>query len=48
MKALKDYSFVRGMHCGYAGKTPERWHSDLEIGKRVGLNSTRIWLSYAK
>lgn len=46
MKALKDYSFVRGMHCGYAGKTPERWHRDLELGKRVGLNSTRIWLSY--
>ena len=46
MKALKDYSFVRGMHCGYAGKTTERWHRDLELGKRVGLNSTRIWLSY--
>ena len=48
MKTCKDYAFVHGINFEYAGKNPERWHNDLELGKRVGLNSCRIWLSYAK
>ncbi len=44
-KPLKDYSFIRGVNFGmYGGQaTIER---DLGYAKRIGLNSTRIWLSY--
>ena len=44
-KPLKDYSFVRGVNYGMYGdqQTIER---DLGYGKRIDLNSTRIWLSY--
>jgi hypothetical protein len=44
-KPLKDYSFVRGVNYGMYGdqQTVER---DLGYGKRINLNSTRIWLNY--
>ena len=46
MKPLQDYSFVRGINFEYPLDAPERWHNDLALGQRVGLNSARIWLSY--
>jgi hypothetical protein len=44
-KPLKDYSHIRGVNYGMQGDqaTLER---DLGYGKRVNLNSTRIWLNY--
>lgn len=46
MKALEDYSFIRGVCYGWTGDqaTIER---DLGYAQRLGLNSTRIWLRYA-
>ncbi len=47
MKPLEDYSFVRGVN--YAFKPLEKADEirrDLGYGKRIGLNSVRIWLSY--
>ena len=46
MKPCQDYSFVRGINFEYHLDAPERWHNDLALGQRVGLNSVRVWLSY--
>lgn len=43
---VPDVSGVRGVNYEFEGKTEERWRSDLAIGKRVNLNSVRIWLSF--
>ena len=44
-KPLKDYSHIRGVNYGMQGEQAilER---DLGYGKRLNLNSTRIWLNY--
>ena len=44
-KPLNDYSFIRGVNYGMNADQAvlER---DLGYGKRLNLNSTRIWLSY--
>jgi hypothetical protein len=44
-KPLKDYSFIRGVNYGMQGDEATL-RRDLGYGKRVNLNSTRIWLSY--
>lgn len=46
-KPLEDYSFIRGVNHGMYGE-PAVWERDLGYAKRVGLNSTRIWLSYRR
>ncbi len=40
-----DVSAIRGVNYEFEGKSEARWRSDLELGKRVNLNSVRIWLS---
>jgi len=44
MKPLKDYSFVKGVNYGVKEET--RVRRDLGYGKRLGVNSVRVWLSY--
>lgn len=44
-RAAVDYSAIKGVcHTGWAGKE-EIIRRDLAYGERIGLNSTRIWLS---
>lgn len=44
-KPLKDYSFIKGVNY-HMEDDPATLDRDLGYGKRIGLNSTRIWLSY--
>ena len=44
-KPLKDYSHIRGVNHGMQGEEAT-WRRDLGYGKRINLNSTRIWLNY--
>ncbi len=47
MKPLSDYSFIKGVN--YAFKPLDKIEiirRDLGYGKRIGLNSVRVWLSY--
>lgn len=44
-KPLRDYSFIRGVNYGMQGDEATL-RRDLGYGKRVNLNSTRIWLSF--
>ncbi len=44
-KPLKDYSHIRGVNYGMQGDEATL-RRDLGYGKRLNLNSTRIWLSY--
>ncbi len=44
-KPLKDYSFIRGVNYGMQGDQAIL-QRDLGYGRRLNLNSTRIWLSY--
>jgi len=48
MKLMKDYSWIRGTCYGWSrpGKTLDDNRRELGYAKRLGLNSTRIWLSY--
>lgn len=46
MKAYKDYSFIKGVNYEYENKNEDDWRRELEMGKRIGLNSVRIWLKY--
>ena len=49
MKALQDYSFIRGFcYPGGAFKPEEQIRRELGYAKRLELNSTRIWLSERK
>lgn len=44
-RSAVDYSAIKGVcHTGWAGKE-EIIRRDLAYGERIGLNSTRIWLS---
>ncbi|MFB3778727.1 MAG: hypothetical protein ACE141_14000 [Bryobacteraceae bacterium] len=44
-KPLKDYSFIRGVNYGMQGDEATL-RRDLGYGKRINLNSTRIWLNF--
>ena len=43
MKTLNDYSWVRGVNHRMCEE--EQLRKELGYGKRVNLNTTRIWLS---
>lgn len=45
MKPLKDYSFVKGVNHGLE-RDMDALRRHLGYGKRLGINSVRIWLSY--
>lgn len=45
MKPLKDYSFIKGVNYGME-QDVETTIRELGYGKRLGINSVRIWLSY--
>lgn len=45
MKPLNDYSFIKGVNYGMKAD-PAIVRRDLSYGKRLGVNSVRIWLSY--
>ena len=44
MKPLSDYSFIKGVNYGVRDEATTR--RDLGYGKRLGINSVRVWLSY--
>lgn len=44
-KPLKDYSFIKGVNY-HIENDPAILDRDLGYAKRVGLNSTRVWLNY--
>lgn len=44
-KPLKDYSFIKGVNY-HMESDPATLDRELGYGKRIGLNSTRIWLNY--
>jgi endo-1,4-beta-mannosidase len=44
-KPLKNYSFIKGVNF-HTVDDPAILERDLGYAKRIGLNSTRIWLSY--
>jgi endo-1,4-beta-mannosidase len=48
MKPLSDYSFIRGVCHGWYGDDEEQLYRELGYAKRLGINSTRCWLSYKK
>ena len=45
MKPLNDYSFVKGVNHGLE-RDMDALRRHLGYGKRLGINSVRIWLSY--
>lgn len=47
MKLLSDYSFVHGVN-HYVDNDEEHLRRELSYGRRVGLNSLRVWLWYGE
>lgn len=45
MKPLQDYSFLKGVNHGFE-RDEAALRRHLGYGKRLGINSVRIWLSY--
>ena len=44
MKPLQDYSFLKGVNHGFE-RDEAALRRHLGYGKRLGINSVRIWLS---